>query len=1346
MRWGALTAGLAAAGLLLPSAVIPADEAVAAQDGPLTQDVAPKAEDLSPSGKAAKAARETGRRVEVPQLRSETGELYMNPDGTKTMVQHALPVRVRQADKWVAPDATLVKGADGSIRPKAAMTPIVLSGGGSKHLLTIGKRGRQIKLGWPGVLPEPRLAGDTATYAEVLPGVDLRIVAGVADFQHLLVVKNRAAAANPALKTLRYPMSSDGLKLSVRKDGTTIGRGPKGETVYTAPPPTMWDATGKRVAVGIKLAGSAIVLTPDQKLLADPKTRFPVLIDPDLNGKPVNWLHVSTLMSGSDQGWTYDRDDEGAKMGRIYGYPTEQKYRSMFLLNTTDQGKTIAGSQIISATFGITINKSPDGTKRPVHLWWLNDLHTTDVVNWGNQEGYWREHVASGEGEAYPWSEDNLIEMGGERTRQILQEVADARRPTVSFGLRAADERDQNQWKKFHPWSAYISVTYNTAPRMPKDFNFVRPRPCGTQANPTAISSIPPQFAAIANDPDAGDNVTTKLQIFDAAGTEAYSSDVGPTVSGAAFSWPEIPAGKLAANTPYKYVATTRDGRASGPTTPDCWLIIDTVRPASAVIQSTDFPNGELGLPTRTAGKVTFKRGNAADTDVAEFLFGYAQDKMTMRVKAGSDGTATIPATLFKDPITQTAKATLFVKAVDRANNLSERFTQYSLRARTDAEPPESHVRNDVNGDGRADITSVVDQGFGRTSVWNFVSKADDTFHSGYIGWDAREGSGFNLYRTRPVQGDLDGNGKTDLALFREGAGRQIYLYKLTSDGNRYDAPPALWNSGPNGWPLSTARMIGGDVDADGKDDIVVQNAGSDNWSALVFRGADNFATPTTWATSVAGNPWSASAPLLADIDGDNKLDLVSVRNLNGCRTTVDMYKSTGTSFAAAQTIYDSGAGNLCWEKGRPAVADTNGDGKDDLVLLYEYGKVGTQTDTGLTVLRSSGTALTASSWWRKTVDLDLAKATLTTGDYNKDQLDDVAIMYSGGTAPVDRQVFSFRSSGTAFADQVMGWQGEVGAVAGPKFDIERRTYELVNRNSGKCLNVSGASVENEAKYVQYKCLPVDLNARFQIAQIAGTDQYALKPMHTAVGEGPLKCADLGGWSMEDGGELIQWPCGNGNGEATANQQFKLTYVDGASYDTVIQLKVAHSGKCLSIIDASPADLAPVKQETCGQGSNQQWILRPSYNATPLGENLTAKYRTSAATNAAGVLDVENCQTEDGANVRIWDDVAGSACESWKLESLGDDLYKIVDGNTAKVLDLEGCSKLPAANVTLWTSNESECQLWRIEPTPGGTYSVIQAGTGLSMDVAGCNRTTHAEVITWFYHGGPCQRWTFQKR
>ncbi|MBM7788339.1 RICIN domain-containing protein [Tenggerimyces flavus] len=1313
--------------------------------GPAASAAVAPAKELAPMAAAGVRARETGKRVEVSAFRTETSEIYVNPDGTKTMDQHPLPVRVRTGEGWVAPDPSLRKGIDGSYRPVAAITPIVLSGGGGKHLLTFGEPGKRVDLGWVGKLPAPVVTGSRAVYPEVFPGVDLRIDVGVNDFTHLLIVKNRQAALNPALKTLRYPVSSDGLKLSVRPDGSTLAT-KNGKTVFSAPPPTMWDADGKPERLGIQLASKTMTLTPNAGMLTDPKTKFPVAIDPSLDGRLVNWAHVNPNMDGLNA-WTYDRNDEGAKVGRAYG-SIANLYRSMFLLNTTSGAQTIAGSQIVSATFRITLNKTPSSTVTPVQLWRLTDIQTNQFINWDNSvPGFWLENLAEVKGEAYPWTEDNPMEfIGGPGTllHRVVQDVANARRPTVTLGLRAPNETTsavaQNQWKKFHPNTAVLSVTYNTAPLMPKNLNFTRSRPCGTAADPTAIATLKPQFSAIANDPDAGDAVTTTLQILNQAGTVVHTIDVGPTVTGAAFAWPETPAGKLAVNTLYRYRAFTRDPQTTGPATPDCYFTIDSVKPSIPRIQSSDYPHGEPTLLTQRAGTVTFLPGTTTETDVTEYAYGFDQDDLSLSVKVKADGTATIPVTLPQDDPSKT----LYVKAVDEAGNVSATRPPWSLQAieRTPEDPVVPKTRGDANGDGKADVTAVFDHGYGRTAIWNVTSDDGNAFHSGYIGWDSGEAGGFALYRTKPVQGDFDGDGRTELAMFREGAGRQVWLYPLVSDGNRYDMFPHVWTSPPNSWPLSTARVIAGDVDGDGKDDIVVQNAGTgDNWSALVFRASDGFRTPVTWTTAAVGNPWSRSAPLLADVDGDGKDDLLSMRNQTDCRTTVDLYKSTGTGFAAATTIYDSGAGAFCWEKSRTAVTDADGDGKDDVVALYEHAA----NDAGLFVFRSSGTALSASSWWRRTGELDLAKASLSAGDYDGDGKGDAAIVYAGG-ASGDRQVYTFHSSGAAFGDKVLGWGGPVGAVTGPKFDIEQRTYELVNRNSGKCLNVQGASTANDARYVQYQCLPVDLNARFHVEQVAGSDQYALKPVHTATAAGPLKCADVEDWSMVDGGQLLQWPCGNGNGDPTANQQFLLEYVDGAAYDTVIHLKAAHSGKCLSILNGTVADLDPVKQETCGQGANQQWILRPAFNATQLGEGGAGRYRVEAATSTARVLDITNCQTADGSDVRMWAWVTGSPCQRWKLESIGDDVYKIVDPNSSKVIDIDGCSKLPGGTIHTWTSNESECQRWRIEPSPGGSFSVLQLGSGLSLDVAGCSSAQGANVDTWFYHGGACQRWFFKRQ
>jgi hypothetical protein len=1300
----------------------------------------------SPDTRAVATARKTGERQELVSMRTETGQVFANPDGSKTMEQHATPVRVRKGTGWADPDPRLRLQPDGTVQPVATVSPIVLSGGGTGDLLTIGRSGARVHLGWPGKLPKPVLAGDTATYPEVLPGVDLQIKVGVDRFSHLLVVKNRAAASNPALRRLHYPIRGEGVSLRIAADGSTVATSTKGEVVYTAEPPTMWDASStsrpRHARLGIRKTATELVLTPDVKLLDDPAAKFPVSIDPSMSGTLVNWLHVN-VRSGAVDGWSYDRNDEGAKVGRAY-QDTANLYRSMFLLNTTSGAMTIGGSTILSAQFRITLNKTPHGTAEPVELWQVNNLDTGNHnLNWDTTAGYWRSRLDTRYGEAYPWTEDNPMEFGDPNVPSALsnaiQGVADARGTTVSLGLKAPDESTsaaaQWQWKKFLPNTAVLAIRYNTAPRVPKGLTMTRPRPCGTAAAPTRIPTTTPQWAAVANDPDIGDSVITTLQLRNSAGSVVYESKVGPAASGAAFAWPEVPAGKLVAGTVYSYRAFAADANATSPSTADCYFVIDSAPPNIPQIVSTDFPDGQDPVTDAwVAGNVTFRPGGTpADTDVAEYNYGFQGDTLTARVKANADGTATVPVTVHPDPETGVPALRLYVRAVDKAGNYGATRQAWELSAKFPSAGAPPHVRADSNGDGKADVTAVLDHGFGRTAIWNITSK-ENTFATGVMALDTGEGTGFALSNIKAVQGDFDGDGRADMAAFREGAGRQLWLYPFPSDGNEYVAPESPWTSGPNGWPLNTARPIAADVDGDGKDDIVVQKAGSgDNWQALVFLAATGFKTPVSWAQAAAGNTWAQSMPLLADVDGDGKADLLSMRNLTGCRTAVDLYRSTGTAFGAPTTIYDSGAGGYCWDKSRAVVADPDGDGRDDIVALYENAP----TDASLVVFKSDGSALTKSEW-RRTAGLELAKATLVAGDYDGDHKEDAALLYAGDNG--SRQVYSFHSTGTSFDDKTLAWTGAVDAVTGPKFDIEHRQYELVNKNSGKCLNVLGSSTADGASFVQYQCLALDLNARFRLMPISGTDQYSVRPAHTAVGGGPVKCLDTLNGSTEDNTKMIQYQCGGGTGDPFAWQQVTFTYVDGSAYDTVVQLKLAHSGKCVSVADARLDDTAPVVEQTCGQATNQQWILRPAFNATQLG---AGRYRTEAATSDK-VLDITDCHKENGAQVRMWDWVSGSPCQKWKLESQGDDVYKVVDPNSGNALEIQGCSKLPRATVFMFASNASPCEQWRIEPTPGGTYSVIAVSSGLSLDVAGCSAAAGAEVITWFYHGGPCQRWSFK--
>ncbi len=169
MRNGAIAVALLACAV--PVAGAPA---ALADDKP----VSAKA-DRTPESQASSLAAETGDRVIVDAATTESSQVFANPDGTFTQEMNAAPVRARKDDgTWAPIDTTLVREADGSARAENTTAGLTFSGGGKGDgLVTLKDEGHALRLGWPTALPEPRLDGATATYAGVLPDVDLKLTA-----------------------------------------------------------------------------------------------------------------------------------------------------------------------------------------------------------------------------------------------------------------------------------------------------------------------------------------------------------------------------------------------------------------------------------------------------------------------------------------------------------------------------------------------------------------------------------------------------------------------------------------------------------------------------------------------------------------------------------------------------------------------------------------------------------------------------------------------------------------------------------------------------------------------------------------------------------------------------------------------------------------------------------------------------------------------------------------------------------------------------------------------------------------------------------------------------------------
>ncbi|WP_328760523.1 hypothetical protein [Streptomyces sp. NBC_00271] len=248
------------------------------------------------------------------------------------------------------------------------------SGGGSRDgLVTLADEGHKLQLGWPTALPEPRLDGDTATYAGVLPDVDLKLTALSSGYTSVLVVKTAEAAKNPALATIRMTVSGSGLDIAPTADGGFVSRDNNDTPVFESPAGRMWDSAGDTPAtvtspanvttqlahttssaeaetegepaaettplpaaggeptpsegpgsgdaaaeLPLKVNGTTLEITPDPALLHGADTAFPLYIDPPTKGIVLgDW---TALASNGTKYWEFDGDKGVGHCSNYAGY------------------------------------------------------------------------------------------------------------------------------------------------------------------------------------------------------------------------------------------------------------------------------------------------------------------------------------------------------------------------------------------------------------------------------------------------------------------------------------------------------------------------------------------------------------------------------------------------------------------------------------------------------------------------------------------------------------------------------------------------------------------------------------------------------------------------------------------------------------------------------------------------------------------------------------------------------------------------------------------------------------------------------------------------------------------
>jgi hypothetical protein len=241
--------------------------------------------------------------------------------------------------------------------------------------------------------------------------------------------------------------------------------------------------------------------------------------------------------------------------------------------------------------------------------------------------------------------------------------------------------------------------------------------------------------------------------------------------------------------------------------------------------------------------------------------------------------------------------------------------------------PQVTRLVGDFNGDGRADVLMT-------RPGWNSAPIYFGAAGGAFSWTNYAEASGYNLMNDAAagkLVGDFNGDGKTDVALWRNGWG-STPVYFSNGDGSfrwtNYVTP--TWINDP------AARRIVGDFNGDGRSDILLMREGWGSNPVYFSNGNGSFSvTNAALPYNLANDP--LVQPLVGDFNGDGRADIAMWRP--GWNST-PIYLSNGdgtftfTNYATSVTV------NLMTTQ--KLVGDFDGDGKTDILMVMPGSRTAT--------------------------------------------------------------------------------------------------------------------------------------------------------------------------------------------------------------------------------------------------------------------------------------------------------------------------------------------------------------------------------------------------------------------